>query len=159
MPVLEPYIANEFVVEIGSEESPTISKVSGMSLGKADAVEIHEGGTNVVHKVSSGVVKFDPLTLERYMDGSDDDRRFKEFFEQMFKISGQAGTRTRGLGSTQSVRRDGAIVKKHFGEEVFRVAFYGAWVSQMQIGDLEAGSTTVLKQTITLEHDGLEWIR
>ena len=158
MPVLEPYIANEFVVEIGTEESPTVSKVSGLSLGKADSVDIPEGGTNVVHKVSSGVVKFDPLTIERYMDGSDDDRRFKEYFEQMFKISGEAGSRSRGLGSSQSVRRDGAIVKKHYGQEVFRIAFYGAWVSQMSIGDLTAGATDSLKQTITLEHDGLEYI-
>lgn len=159
MPVLEPYIANEFVVEIGTEESPTVSKVSNMSLGKADPVEIPEGGTNVVHKVSSGVVKFEPLTLERYIDGSDDDRRFKEYFEQMFKISGEAGSSARGLGSSQSVRRDGAIVKKHHGEEVFRVAFYGGWVSQMTIGDLEAGSNTPLKQIITLEIESLEWIR
>jgi phage tail-like protein len=159
MPVLEPYFANEFVVEIASKESPTVSKVTGLSLGKADPVDIPESGTNVVHKVSSGVVKFESLTLERYMDGSEDDRRFKEFFEQMFKISGQGGTPARGLGSSQAVRRDGAIVKKHYGQEVFRVAFYGAWVSQMKIGDLDAGSTTPLKQTITLEHDGLEWIQ
>ena len=52
MPVLEPYIANEFIVEIGSEESPNVSKVSGLSLGKADPVEIPEGGTNVVHTLS-----------------------------------------------------------------------------------------------------------
>lgn len=158
MPVLEPYIANEFIVEIGSEESPTVSKVSGLSLGKADSVEIPEGGTNVVHKVSSGVVKFDPLTIERYMDGSDDDRRFKDFFEQMFKIRGEAGSTARGQGASQAVRRNGAIVKKHYGQEVFRVSFYGAWVSQMTIGDLEAGSTSPLKQTITLEHEGLEYI-
>ena len=157
MPVLEPYIANEFVVEIGSEESPTISKVSGMSLGKADAVEIPEGGTNVVHKVSSGVVKFDPLTLERYMDGSKDDALFEQFFLDTFNIKGKPGEVSRGQGS--KIRKNGAIVKKHYGQEVFRVAFFGAWVSQMQIGDLEAGSTTALKQTITLEHDGLEWIR
>jgi phage tail-like protein len=150
MPVIEPYRANEFVLEIGTIESPTVSKVSGLSLGETEAVEVPEGGTNVVHKVSSGIVKFQPLTIERYVDGSQDDAEFKGFFDSMFKL-GQGGQ-----GST--VRRDGAVVKKHFGQEVFRLAFYGAWVKSASFSDLEAGSTTLLKQTVVLEHDGLELI-
>jgi phage tail-like protein len=150
MPVIEPYRANEFVVEIGTVESPTVSKVSGLSLGETDTIEVVEGGTNVVRKISSGVVKFQPITLERYVDGSGDDTLFKEFFEEMFKLN-QAGG-----GST--ARRDGAIVKKQFGTEVMRLAFYGAWVKSASFSDLEAGSTSLLKQTVVLEHDGLEWI-
>jgi phage tail-like protein len=148
--VNEPYRANEFVVEIGTVQSPTVSKVSGLSLGETDTVEIPDGGTNVVHKVSSGVVKFQPLTIERYVDGSADDREFKSFFESMFRY-GQGGR-----GST--ARKDGAVVKKHFGAEVFRIAFYGAWVKSASFTDLEAGSTNPLKQTVVLEHDGLELI-
>ena len=51
MPVIEPYRANEFVVEIGTVESPTVSKVSGLSLGETDTIEVLEGGTNVVRKI------------------------------------------------------------------------------------------------------------
>lgn len=150
MPVIEPYRANEFVVEIGTVESPSVSKVSGLSLGETETLEVPEGGTNVVHKISSGVVKFEPLTLERYVDGSQDDTEFKGFFDSMFKLSGG------GQGST--VRRDGAIVKKQFGNEVLRFSFYGAWVKSASFGELEAGSSDLLKQTIVLEHDGLELI-
>jgi phage tail-like protein len=146
----EPYRANEFVVEIGTVESPSVSKVSGLSLGETETVEVPEGGTNLIRKVASGVVKFQPLTLERYVDGSSDDALFKSYFEDMFKHGGGGG------GST--VRRDGSIVKKHFGAEVFRVAFYGAWVKSASFSDLEAGSSNALKQTVVLEHDGLEWI-
>jgi phage tail-like protein len=146
----EPYRANEFVVEIGTVESPTVTKVSGLSLGETDTIEVPEGGTNVMRKISSGVVKFQPLTIERYVDGSPDDQAFKSFFENMFKHGGG------GTGST--VRKDGSIVKKQFGTEVFRIAFYGAWVKSAHFSDLEAGSNTLLKQTVVLEHDGLEWI-
>ncbi len=146
----DPYRANEFTVEIGTTASPTVSKVSGLSLGETDTVEVPEGGTNIVHKISSGVVKFHPLTIERYVDGSADDTLFKDFFESMFKYGHG------GQGST--VRRDGSIVKKNFGSEVFRIAFYGAWVKSAAFGDLEAGSSTVLKQTVVLEHEGLELI-
>ena len=150
MPVTEPYLANEFVVEIGTVESPTVSKVSGLSLGEADTIEVPEGGTNVVHKVSSNVVKFQPLTIERYVNGNEDDKLFKQFFEDAFKLG------KGGKGST--LRRDGSIVKKHFGVEVFRLAFYGAWVKSASFADLEAGSNNLLKQTIVLEHEGLELI-
>ncbi len=150
MALTDPYRSNEFVVEIGTVESPTVSKVSGLSMGETDTIEVPEGGTNVIHKVSSGVVKFQSLTIERYVDGSPDDALFKSFFESMFKL-GQGGQ-----GS--NARRDGSIVKKHFGQEVFRFAFYGAWVKSASFSDLEAGSTNLLKQTIVLEHDGLELI-
>lgn len=150
MPVNEPYRANEFVVEIGTVESPTVSKVGGLSLGETDTIEVPEGGTNIVHKISSGIVKFQPITLERYVDGSEDDTLFKNFFETMFKLN------EGGQGSL--VRKDGAIVKKHFGQEVMRLAFYGAWVKSANLSDLEAGSTNLLKQTIVLEHEGLELI-
>jgi phage tail-like protein len=150
MPVNEAYRANEFVVEIGTIESPTVSKVSGLSLGETETIELPEGGTNIVHKVSSGVVKFQPLTIERYVDGSVDDKNFKAFFEDMFKLNKGA------KGST--IRRDGAIVKKHFGQEVFRLVFYGAWVKSVTFSELEAGSNRLLKQTVVLEHDGLELV-
>jgi phage tail-like protein len=150
MALTEPYRANEFTVEIGTVESPTVSKVSGLSMGETGVIEVPEGGTNIVHKTSTGVVKFQPLTIERYVDGSKDDKDFKSFFEDMFKLG------KGGQGST--IRRDGAIVKKQFGQEVFRLVFYGAWVRAAHFTDLEAGSANLLKQTVVLEHDGLEWI-
>jgi phage tail-like protein len=151
MTLTDPYRANEFVVEIGTKESPTVSKVTGLSLGQTETIEVPEGGTNIIHKVSNGVVKFQPLNLERYVDGSEDDKLFKAFFEEMFKYG------SGGKGS--NARRDGAIIKKNFGKEVLRFAFYGAWIKSASFSDLEAGSTTLFKQTIVLEHDGLEWIK
>ena len=150
MPVIEPFRSNEFVVEIGTQESPTVSKVSGLSLGETDTIEVPEGGTNVVHKVSSGVVKFKSLTIERYVDGSPDDAAFKAFFETMFKLN------EGGQGST--VRKNGSIVKKHFGKEVFRLSFYGGWVKSASFSDMEAGTNNLLKQTVVIEHDGLEYL-
>ena len=146
----DPYRANEFVVEIGTSVSPTVAKVSGLNLGTTDSVEVPEGGSNIVHKVSSGIVKFEPLTLERYVDGSPDDQLFKAFFDEMFRYgAGGQGSRT---------RRDGSIVKLHFGTEAFRFAFYGAWIKSTSFTDLEAGSSALFKQTVVLEHDGIELI-
>ena len=152
----EPYRVNEFVVEIEGKESPTVSKVSGLNLGETDAIDVPEGGTNVVRKMSSGVVKFKSLTIERYVDGSDDDKQFKDFFLQMFNIKAQAGTPGRGIGSGS--RRNIAIIKKQFGEEKIRFMVYGAWIKSLSFSDLDAGANAILKQTVVLEHNGLEWV-
>lgn len=158
MALTNPYRANEFVVEIGGTSSPNVSMVSGLSLGETDTVEIIEGGTNVVRKISSGVVKFQSLTIERYVDGSEDDEFFQTFFTEMFNFQGKAGEpAARGIGSNS--RRDGAVIKKQFGQEVMRILFYGAWIKSTSFSDLQAGSAEALKQTVVLEHDGLEWVK
>jgi phage tail-like protein len=94
-------------------------------------------------------VKFEPMTVERRVDGSPEDKRFRDWFRQTFKLNAP----TQG-GST--VRKNGMVVKRHFGEDVLRFAFYGAWVKSSKFSDLEAGATGLLLQTIVLEHEGLE---
>ena len=144
------YRADEFVVEIQGEESPTVSKVTGLSRGETGTIEVIEGGTNAVHLVSDGVVKWPTLTIERYIDGSRDDQLFKGFFEEMFKLN------EGGIGS--NCRRDIAIVKKHFGEEVMRFLVYGAFPTKASFTDLEAGSKNLFKETIEFAHDGIRCV-
>ena len=57
-----------------------------------------------------------------------------------------------------SVRKNGMIEKRHNGEKVMTFAFYNAWIKSSKFTDLEAGSTALLKQTIVLEHEGLEHV-
>ena len=144
----ESYRSNEFVLEIDHHRSPGVSKISGISEGEIDTIEQPDGGSNHVYKIAASKVKFEPLTIERYVDGSDEDRVFKEWFQQTFKLNSPPG----GSG----VRKNGAIIKLHNGAEVMRFAFYHAWVKSSKFSDLEAGATTAFKQTIVLEHEGLE---
>ena len=148
----EAYRTNEFVVEIEGIESPGISKVSGLSEGETKTIEQPDGGSNIVHKLSSGVVKFQPLTLERYLDGSKADEDFRSWFQSIFKLDGS------GKGSSKT-RRNGSVIKRHFGEEVARFTFYGAWIQSSKFSDLEAGSENLMKQTIVLEHEGMERVK
>jgi phage tail-like protein len=113
-----------------------------------EAIEQPDGGSPTVHKISSGLVKFDPLVIERNMDGSRFDTFFKDWFAEMFQLNGDT--------KTSSVRRNGAVIKLENGQEVLRFAFYGAWVKSSKFSDLEAGSSGLFKQTLELEHEGLE---
>lgn len=145
----ESYRANEFVLIIDGVPSPGVSKVSGLSEGEIDTIEQPDGGTAHVYKVAAAKIKFEPLTIERYVDGSPEDKRFRDWFQQIFNLNNakQGGS---------SVRKNGTVEKRHNGERVLTFLFKNAWIKSSKFTDLEAGSTTLLKQTIVLEHEGLE---
>lgn len=126
-----------------------MSKVSGLSEGEIDTIEQADGGTNHVFKIAATKIKFEPLTIERYVDGSPEDQRFKQWFHQTFKLSNPSA-------GGSAVRKNGMIIKRHNGATVLQFAFYNAWVKSSKFTDLEAGSTAPFKQTIVLEHEGLE---
>lgn len=139
---VESYRTHEFVVEIEGIASPGITKVSGLTDGEVDAIEQPDGGTNHVHKISSGLIKYGDVTLERHMDGTQTDADFFSWFNEMFKLDGT------GIGS--ALRRNGSVVKKQFGTEVIRWAFEGAWIKSSKFTDLDAKSDGLLAQTIVL---------
>jgi phage tail-like protein len=143
----ESFRTHGFAIEIEGTRCP-VTKVTGLNEGMTDMIEQSDGGSNIVRKISSGIVKFDTLVIERNMDGSEFDTLFQDWFGEMFQLNGTSG------GS--SVRRNGAIIKLENGQEVLRFAFYEGWVKSSKFADLEAASTNLFKQTIEIEHNGLE---
>ncbi|MBV7337509.1 phage tail protein [Chloroflexi bacterium TSY] len=138
----ESYRTDEFVVEIEGIESPSITKVTGLSEGEVEAIDQLDGGANITHKISQGIIKYDDLTLERNMDGSQTDEDFKTWFQEMFRLD--------GTGTGSQLRRNGSVVKKQFGQEVLRFAFEGAWIKSSKFTDLDAASSDLMKQTLVL---------
>ena len=138
----EAYRTNELVVEIEGIESPNITKATGLNEGDVDLIDQPEGGANFIHKISSGIIKYGDLTLERNMDGTQADADFKAWFQEMFTLDGK------GTGS--KLRRNGSVVVKNHQQEVMRFAFEGAWVKSSKFSDMDAGSNNLMKQTIVL---------
>lgn len=147
--IWESFRASEFVLVVDGQVSPGVSKISGLSEGEVETIEQADGGTNHVYKIAANKVKFEPLTIERYVDGSPEDTRFRDWFRQVFNLA----SATQG-GS--SARKNGLIIKRHNGVQVMTFSFTGAWVKSSKFTDLEAGSTAPFKQTIVLEHEGLK---
>ena len=145
----ESYRSNEFVFWVDGTQSPGVTKVSGLSEGEIDTIEQPDGGSDHVYKVAASKIKFESLTIERYVDGSPEDARFRTWFQQTFSLSA-----TQNGGS--SVRKNGMIQKLHNGQVALTFSFQNAWVKSSKFADLEAGSTSLMKQTIVLEHEGLQ---
>jgi phage tail-like protein len=138
----EAFRTHEFVVEIEGIDSPGVTKVTGLTDGEVEAIEQPDGGANITHKISSGIIKYGDVTLERNMDGSATDAAFQTWFQTMFSID--------GTGTGSQLRRNGSIVKKQFGVEVLRFAVEGCWVKSSKFSDLDAASSGLMKQTIVL---------
>jgi len=143
----ESYRTHGFLVEIEGTQCP-VTKVTGLSEGTTETIEQPDGGSSTVHKIAGSVMRFETLTIDRNMDGSRFDDFFKDWFSEMFQLNGNT--------RNSQVRRNGAIIKLENGVEVLRFAFYGAWIKSSKFTDLEAGSAGLFKQTLELEHDGLE---
>lgn len=151
--IWESYRTDEFhlIVGVGSDPSPGVTKISPLDLGEVETIEQPDGGSGKVYKIAGQKLKFKPLTIERYVDGSEQDKAFMDWFKETFNLTG-------GTQGGSTTRRSGQIIKRHNGKDVLTFAFYNAWVKSTSFSDLEAGSTGHFKQTIVLEHEGLELI-
>jgi len=74
----EAFRTHEFVVEIDGIDSPNITKVSGLSEGEVEAIEQPDGGANITHKISSGIIKYGDITLEPEIWTDEERRRLQE---------------------------------------------------------------------------------
>ena len=61
-----------------------------------------------------------------------------------------------GRSSGSSKRRNGSIIKLENGQEVMRFLFFEGWVKSSKFTDLESASANLFKQTVEIEHNGLE---
>lgn len=149
--IWEGYKSTEFVLVVAGVESPGVTKVAGLGEGEYDTIEQADGGSHHITKISSTKVKFEPLTIERRMDGSPEDQRFLAWWRETFHLSNN-------VSQGSKVRKSGQIVKRHNGEIVLTFTFKDAWIKSSKLSDLEAGTDNFLTQTIVLEHEGLERI-
>ncbi len=145
----ESYRTNEFVLLIDGSRSPGVTKISGLSEGEIDTIDQPDAGTNRIYKIAATTVKFEPLTIERIVDGSPEDLRFQSWFKTAFSLA-------TGVPGGSATRKNGMIQKLHSGQIVMEFAFHRAWIKSSKFSDLEAGANSLFKQTIVLEHEGLE---
>jgi phage tail-like protein len=147
----ESYRTHGFRIEIEGT-SCQATKVTGLNEGHTDVIEMASGGDAIVRKISSGIVKFDNLVIERDMDGTPEDAFFRAWFAEMFQLT--------GASHGSSVRRNGAVVKLEPVPgggltEAFRFGFVEGFVVSSKFADLEAKSTNLFKQTVEIAHNGL----
>ena len=142
----ESYHTHGFLIEVHGTACRA-TKVTGLNEGHTDVIEVASGGDSIVRKIASGIVKFDNLVIERDMDGTPEDAFFRDWFSEMFQLT--------GASHGSSIRRNGAVVKLENNIEVLRFGFVEGWVVSSKFADLEAKSTNRFTHTVEVAHNGL----
>ena len=149
--IWEGFKSTEYVLIVDTQESPGVTKISGLSEGTYDTVEQPDGGSAYIHKISSTKVKFETLTIERRMDGSPQDQVFQAWWKSTFNLADK-------LSQGSRVRKSFRIEKRDNGATVLTFLITAGWIKSSKFSDLEASSTNLFTQTIEIEHEGLERI-
>lgn len=149
----DPYKSFKFEVTISGDTvfaRAGFSKVSGLKM-EAEVVEYREGGDANTFQKSPGLVKYEPLTLERGMSEDNDMYNWANKMHQ-FAI-GEASSATKYKANMQIKLKDtdGKVVK------VWEIK--DCWVSAYETGELDAQGNNVMIETMTIQHTGFKKIK
>jgi len=132
----------KFSLEVGGVELGTFRKASGV-VSETETIEYKEmtkEGQLIIRKVP-GAMKWDDITLERRLDGSDELWKWRKRVED---------------GDIDGARRDGSIVwRDSQNHEVARWNFVAGWPCKWTGADLDAGANEVATESVVIAHEGL----
>jgi len=103
---------------------PHFQTLSGLSK-KTGTIDIVDGGTNIKYKFNSQIIDFGQINLSRPNDASPDDAAWRAIVN--------AGIR---LGFLYS----GVLIKEHFGQEIYRIAFKGLGFKEYNYPDFNVAA-------------------
>jgi phage tail-like protein len=146
----DPYKNFKFRVKWDGRYVAGISRVSALRR-VTEVIEHRAGGDPSVGRKSPGRTSFEPITLER---GVTHDTEFEDWANRVWRIGAGLG----GEASLRDFRRDIIIeLYNEAGQKVIAYRVYRCWVSEFQaLPDLDAGTSSVAIQSITLQNEGWE---
>ncbi len=144
----DPYKNAKFRVKWDGKYVAGVSKISALK-HVTEAVLHREGGDPSHTRVSPGVTRFEPITLER---GVTHDPEFEKWASLVFNIEGDAAM------SLKNFRKDIIIeLLDEQGHVAKAYKVYRCWVSEYQaLPDLDAGADVVAIEHIVLQNEGWE---
>jgi phage tail-like protein len=146
----DPYKKFKFRVKWDGRYVAGVSHVSGLTR-TTEVVEHREGGDPSTSRHSPGLTKYATIRLKR---GITHDTAFEAWANQVWRLGAPFGSEA----ALASFRKDIEIeLYNEAGQLVIRYKVYRCWVSEYQaLPDLEADTSSVLLESITLENEGWE---
>lgn len=145
----DPYKAFNFRVTITGKKvfgKLGFQKVSGLK-AKTDVVEYRDGNdSGLAIRESAGLIKFDPITLER---GMSEDEDMIEWFELNAKADQSGASNDSQMSCQMKIElldRDRTVVKTW--------DVIDCWVAEYESADFDAQSNNIAIEKITVHHHG-----
>ena len=148
----DPYSNYKFLVKFEGNPNPVagISKVSVLKR-TTEVIKHRSGGDPSSSRKSPGRVEYEPITLER---GITHDLEFEQWVTKVWNYGAGSGMEISLNGFRRNITID---VLNESGQIAKSYNVYRCWVSEYQIGELDANANAVLIEHIKLENEG--WIR
>lgn len=144
----DPFRNFKFIVEIDGFIRAGFNKISGLKR-TVDVTEYREGADNDTKRKLPGQTKFDNVTFER---GQSNDSDFIDWANEIFKLDSVDGQNP----PADTFRKRVVIyLKDKAGTRVKKWTLKDAWPAEVADGDLDAGSSDVLPETLVLAHEGM----
>jgi len=146
----DPYKNFKFRVKWDGRYVAGITRVSALRR-VTEVVEHREGGDPSTARKSPGRTRFEPILLER---GVTHDTEFEEWANKVWRHGAALGNEA----SLKDFRKDVIIeLYNEAGQLVIAYRVFRCWVSEFQaLPDLEANTSNVAIQSITLQNEGWE---
>lgn len=142
----DPYKNFKFRVVWDGQVVAGISKVSALK-HTIEAVSHREGGDPSTPRLSPGLTKFEPITLER---GITHDTTFEEWATKAYSNSGDAGMSLKGFRKDMTIELYNLQGVKVRAWQVFR-----CWVSEFSaVPELDANANAIAFESIVLQNEG-----
>lgn len=144
----DPYKNFKFRVKWDGKYVAGVSKVSALKR-TTDLVTHREGGDPSTSRISPGLTKFEPVTLER---GVTHDPEFEAWANLVYHTDGDAAV------SLKNFRKDIILELYNLqGQKVKAYKLFRCWVSEYQaMPELDANSNAVAIESLVLQNEGWE---
>jgi len=149
----DPYKAFNFRVTITGKKNFAkfgFTRVTGLK-ATTDVVEYRDGNDlSITPRKSAGLVKYDPVTLER---GMSEDTDMMDWLQLNARTNGSGASNDSQMLCTVKIElldRDRAVVKTW--------ELLDAWIADYEIGELDASSSAVLIERMVINYNGMSFI-
>ncbi len=146
----DPYKQFKFRVKWDGRYVPGVCTASGLTR-VTEVVTSRRGGSPSVEQRSPGQTTYEPIVLER---GRTHDREFETWANKVYNFGSGLGSEV----SLEDFRKDIVIeLYNEAGQLAMAWMVYRCWPSKYSaVNRLDANSTEVAIESITLEHEGWE---
>jgi hypothetical protein len=134
-------MANGWYFELPGLKSPHFQTISGISK-ETGVTQIVDAGTGVMYNFTDQLIQYGELELARAYDNSSDDLTMDVLVEASINLG---------------VKHAGNLVKLHYGQEIFRIAFEGLLFINHAHPDMGINSTEQYMKSYRARVD--RWIR
>ena len=134
-----------FALEIDSITLAWFTGASGLSM-EFDVTTFKEGnGKKVIERKRAGKPKYSEVTLKR---GFTTNTAVHDWFKEVVDAEKPTPYKTASI-----------VIYDRQQTECARFNLEGCWPSKLAISDLSAGSDDVMVETLTIQHEFLDWVK